>query len=221
MVRLCPACFYRTEQVVDPDCVICQGQGVMRLGEAAVSTYSIETVSGAVGLALEASARGGASSRYLSEDRLSGIRDTLIMLQDAGILSNEDGLSESLAPAVVASRTKSATPASVASYAVQEPIEEIDEELRHAEHHVYDEHARPLAEGLPTVSKSGHPSCLARLTDPANPLGDTQKDRIRRYGREYRKKVLVGAAKSAARQREPRKITAETLEMVIPGLEKV
>lgn len=216
MLRQCPACVRRRQNVIDPDCVICQGAGTLEMGEAALQSYSPEVVAEAILLTLEAKARAGDQGLTLSDDRLHGIRAGLIELQDAGILSNTRGISPRLSPALLADRAAARPALRLASRVVQEQLDGLDAILANATPHEYTEEDRPGGRGLPLLSRDGHPSHLARLTDPADPQGDTRDQVRQRRADRRRATVLSRAASAAARERNPGQTTLEQLEFFTP-----
>lgn len=57
VAKICPSCSRRFAGLVDPDCIICQGRGLLLLGAAAVEQHGAEQVSLAVEIVLEKLAR--------------------------------------------------------------------------------------------------------------------------------------------------------------------
>lgn len=53
VMRLCPACLINGAGLADEECVVCCGEGVLKLGAAALSIYEPEVVSMAINIALE------------------------------------------------------------------------------------------------------------------------------------------------------------------------
>lgn len=214
--RLCPACTRRsrTHELIDPDCVICDGEGRLTLGEGALNFFPAEAVAHAVLLALEAKARLDDEAKLLSDDRLAGVREALELLHDAGILDNTHGAPTALTARLAA--LPEATPERLAQEAVQEVITGLDRILASADPHAYTEHDRPNQRGLPVLSRDGHPSHLARVTDPADPQGST-REHVRWQKRTLRQgRILWEAAPEAAQDRRRRaanQAEAEVLEL--------
>ena len=72
-VRVCPACSATVSGIVDEECAICNGSGILLLGPAALDIYDPPTVSRAVTLAFK-------------ETR--DVASTITMLRDAGIVGS-------------------------------------------------------------------------------------------------------------------------------------
>lgn len=219
MRRLCPACTARRNTLVDPECVICEGTGVLPLGEAALSIYSPDVVAEAVHLALEAAAREADQQLTLSDDRDAPMRIAVVLLHDAGII----GRQEHVAPPTPPQRPKrvrprkrdtagqyviEATPSELAQQAVQTELLPLDAALCGAPIYVYTEHERPNARGLPVLSANGHPSHLARIADPMEAGSDTRAECRMRRADHLHALALVDASAEAARRRN-RKIARQ------------
>lgn len=213
MRRLCPVCVRRRQNVVDPECMVCQGDGFLELAEPALSTFAPEVVAEAVLLGLEVKARISDKGLTLSDDRLAGVRAALVMFQEAGIISNRRGLSPRLSEAVRSKRGAARPAVALAAEVVQEPLDGLDEVLANAEPYTYGEGERPGQRGLPLLSAEGHPSHLARVADPADPQGDTGQLARRRRSERRQANVLLEAGWKAAEAREPRHMAAEELEL--------
>lgn len=210
MIRICPACQHRHAQLVDPDCPVCDGSGVIRLGSGALSIYDPATVATAAAIALEASARAADQSLTLTDDRVRPVRESVNMLIAAGVLA---GPPRAPRPPRVRPRRRNTngryapetTPTALARQCVQATILDIDAILIAAPHFLYEETDRPNARGLPLLAASGHPSHLARITDPETPGADTYLTVRKRHREEIDARVLVAAAPLAATARRARK----------------
>lgn len=189
--QLCPACIHRENGVIETTCIVCDGVGIIYLGDPALTIYPTEVVAEAVAITLEAAARLGDTETSLTDDRLKPVRAALLELRDAGILDAET----TTLTRAMASKAGAEHPAkALAAEVLQEPILTIDTVLPTADCHEYDLGDRPGARGLPVVSRNGHPSSLARLTDPADPMADTaatvrQRRRKRREGHDLAEAV--------------------------------
>ncbi|UGL61956.1 hypothetical protein SEA_EASTWEST_73 [Arthrobacter phage EastWest] len=172
MHRCCPACTRRHAQLIDPRCPICGGTGVLRLGPAALALHEPEVVSQAVAIALEAEARDVDLKLTYSDDRLTPLRGTMKQLIDAGILL-QGGLK--LPNQKSKQLPKADTARDLAAQITDVIIVETDDVLINAPHYEYSAHERPNARGLPALSANGHPSHLARVTDPAEPGASTSE----------------------------------------------
>lgn len=193
--QLCPACSHREARLVDPHCLICDGTGVMWLGDAAPTLYPADVVAKAEDITLEAAARLGDTGGTLSDDRLNHLRAALLALRDAGILDAEC----TTLTQVMASKTSAAHPAvALAAEVLQEPILPLDTVLARAAPYEYTEDDRPGQRGLPVLSQNGHPSHLARLCDPRDPYMDTPADVRRRRRAKRQGAVLAEAVKHLA-----------------------
>ena len=181
---------------MDPDCPVCDGFGTLTLGEAALHHYHPRVVGEAITLTLEAHARQADAGQTLSDDRLSAVRVAMEVLRDAGIIDNSTPLPRAL--------TRQASAQGIASRLVQDELPGIDQALTRAPHYVYPEGSRPGARGLPVLSRHGHPSSLARITDPADPRQNTTTIHLERTRDTYQARVLSDIAEDAAHMRRRR-----------------
>ncbi|GAB3191790.1 hypothetical protein [Nesterenkonia suensis] len=201
--QLCPACTHRENHLIDPDCLICDGVGIIYLGDPALTIYPAEVVAEAVTITLEAAARLGDTTGTLSDDRQAHLRAALLDLRDAGLLDSET----TTLTRAMASKTGARNPAvALAAEVIQEPISGLDQLLPHAEPHQYAESDRPGRRGTPVLSANGHPSHLARVCDPRDPTLDTPADVRRRRRKARQARVLSEAAREvqAVRARKGR-----------------
>lgn len=91
-VRVCPACQRRWSGVVDPECPICSGAGVLFLGAASLARHGVEVTSRAVEYALEAAARNALAEPVLDIARArAALTDCVAKLGAAGLLSRDGG----------------------------------------------------------------------------------------------------------------------------------
>lgn len=211
MYRLCPACTNRRNQLVDPECVACDGHGRLQLGEGALALYTADVVAEAVVLGLEAKAREADQMLTLSDDRGAVVREAVSMMLTAGVLAPQESLAAlTLPPAPPPYRrtrkrdtagryAQEFTPSAVAEHCVQTELFPLDETLAHAEVFVYQEEDRPNARGLPVLSANGHPSHLARVADPMEPGNDTMAECRLRHSEHLRAQALVEAIPEAVR----------------------
>lgn len=188
--QLCPACSYRENHLIDTDCIVCDGIGILYLGDAALTCYPAEIVAQAVTITLEAAARLGDTAGTLSDDRQAKLREALTRLRTAGILDAE---TTTLSRAM-ASKTGTGRPAvALASEIIQDPIIGLDELLPQAQRFHYDEQDKPGRRGTPLLSADGHPSHLARVCDPRDPTMETGED-VRRRRRKTRQATVLSHA---------------------------
>lgn len=188
--QLCPACAYRENHLIDTDCLVCDGIGILYLGDPALTVYPAEVVAQAVTITLEAAARLGDTTGTLSDDRQTKLREALTRLRTAGILDAE---TTTLSRAM-ASKTGTGRPAvALASEIIQDPIIGLDELLPQAQRFTYAEEDKPGRRGTPLMSADGHPSHLARVCDPRDPTMETGED-VRRRRRKTRQATVLSHA---------------------------
>ena len=200
--QLCPACIHRENGIINTACIVCDGKGHLYLSDTALSIYHPETVAEAITITLEAAARLGDSSPFLSGDRLLPVREALLQLRDTGILDAEC----TTLTRAMASKGRTSHPAkAIAAEVLQEPILTIDTVLPTAEPHVYEYGDKPGKRGLPVMSRNGHPSSLARVTDPADPFADTPATVRRRHRKTREAHDLAAAVKLVPHMRVPYK----------------
>lgn len=212
MRRLCPSCVNRRSHLVAPECAVCEGIGCLLLGEGALALYTPEVVSQAVLLGLEAKARVADMALTLSDDRAAAVRDGIKMLTTAGLLapiSTAPTLVKT-APLTKRRRKRDAIgqfalehdPAELAARSVQIELFPLDQVLAGADCFEYREDERPNARGLPVLSANGHPSHLARVTDPMEPGQNTLVDALWRKSEDRSAQALAQAAPEAVRIKE-------------------
>lgn len=179
---------------------MCDGHGTLKLGEAALHHYHPRVIGEAIVLTFEAYARHADQQHTLSDDRLTATRAALTALRDAGLIDNARPL-----PAALARHRADPDPAPLlAATITQQPLPGIDRALAHADHYDYPADARPGVRGLPVLSRSGHPSSLARITDPADPHRNTATVHLERSRDASAARRLAGIAPEAAAKRRRR-----------------
>ncbi|GAA1807183.1 hypothetical protein [Nesterenkonia flava] len=134
----------------------------------------------AILLALEAKARVVDLDGTLSDHRAQAIFDALDQLRAVGILEDTAPM-----PAALTTPAHDDPAPWLAAETVQEVITGLDRILATAARYEPQPGERPRQRGLPVLSKHGHPSSLARVTDPASPFGDTAAD-LERRRRDHR-----------------------------------
>lgn len=219
MFRLCPACATRHHQVVDPNCVVCQGTGQLIFGADVLAIHEPVTVGEALGIALEAVARETDQSTLLGEDRVTPIIETLVVLATAGII---DYTAPAHSPLVTGTVTKTTT-LIIGKRHQPRPLthgEQLafdftgvwpqphDRRVISTRAHVYTEDDRPHARGLPAMSDSGHPSHLARLCDPAEPGTNTRLQVRTRRTNHRQAEALIEAAHIATKRKNRKSLKA-------------
>ena len=165
MKRLCPACLTREARVVAPDCPICEGEGIILLGREAVAAFGPTVTALAVSAALESVARAVDSPGVPNGSQRAALAATMALLAASGVTG----------PGPLP-RTTRKTPDSLAAAAVNRPVEPIDVTLPETSAYRYGPGESPGAYGLPVLSADGHPSHIARICDPADPLGETTQE---------------------------------------------
>jgi len=215
MLRLCPACTTRTQQVVDPGCLVCQGTGHLVLGPAALSVYEAVVVAEAVAIALEAAAREADMALSLSDNRTGPVLAALEELAAGGIITHTPAphpaaTVTNITPAP--SRRRHPRPLTKGEQLCFDFTglwpEPQDRRVITAANHVYTEHDRPHARGLPTLSAAGHPSHLARITDPAEPGTNTRQEARDRHTNHQHAQALIKAGTLAAKRKTRKKAKA-------------
>lgn len=215
MRKLCPACINRLDHVVHPDCIVCNGNGYMALGEGAMAFYRPEVVSKAVELALESAARVADLHNTLSDDRAQAVTSVIEQLHESGLVEEEESPYVNTAwwsgrPAQKQPRAKDGKFASyqeateLAEQVVQLPILTLDQVLTEAEPYQYQREERPNARGLPVLSANGHPSHLARVADPQEP-GRSTADWVQERAVDEREAHVLAVAASKASERRRRR----------------
>ncbi len=210
MKRVCPACARRTAELIDPECVVCQGDGFLTLHPAALSIYEPAVVSEAVAVALEGMARLVESTTTLSDDRRRALGDRARQLTRARIIQ-EPGTpgtpratpGDAPAPPVNAPRRKrrhtiaagqlsfSESPALLVEALTGQAPTVYDGPVLNAPAHEYDATDRPLMRGLPLLSAAGHPSHLARIEDPQDSYASTSLEATDRARRKRQATIVV------------------------------
>lgn len=193
--RLCPACIHRRGRVIAADCPVCSGQGVLVLGHAAKVSGDVEA-SYAVAIVLEAAARDlekrtARDAQKREQETRQTLASVLQALRRAGVLEGS------------ASRTASGTATDIAQNVSLVPIRPLDWTLIDAQSYAYGYTDRPLSRGMPVLSADGHPSHLARVCDPADPLTPTGADAQTRA--QQRRSGAVLAAAAAEQKRKGRR----------------
>lgn len=158
-LRLCPACLTREARLVAADCPVCDGEGVLNLGAQAVKEFGAAVTSLAISAALESVARAVDAPGVPNGDQRAAVADTMNLLSRSGISGPGP-----------APRASSSTPGSLAAAAIGRRVEPLDVQLPEAPAYRYGPGEQPGKRGLPILSADGHPSHLARVCDPADPL---------------------------------------------------
>ncbi|RIJ76595.1 hypothetical protein D1871_11010 [Nakamurella silvestris] len=188
---MCPACARRLTMLVEDDCPICGGTGVLALGAAGLARHPAEVASRAIEIALEGIAKESLAAagpdmtvarRHLTRGVGELTKAGLIAktpqpepLHLAARLSTEDIKTE-------ARRMNRKHPA--------------DDAVLDAPALAWEPDDRPLAAGgIPGFSAAGYIANLARVCDPLDPLARTTRDHaVSVIHTERHAKVLAAAA---------------------------
>lgn len=158
----------------------------------------------AVGIALEAYARTIDEATTVGDDRIAPLRAVMKQLNDVGMIEREAQII-SIKPLARAD-----TPTQLADQAIHVSVQPIDAVLAVAPRYAYKMGDRPNARGLPVLSANGHPSHLARISDPAEPGGDTSADVVAGQVEASRARILAAAAPEAHKiKNRPRRTRAK------------
>lgn len=196
MFTICPACVRRYAHLINPDCAVCGGAGRLQLGAAALADNEPAVVARAIAIALEAEARDIELKIDHGDDKLVPLRGTMGLLYDSGILGRTSS---------PVKFTRRPTAAKLAAQLTEVPVLPVDETLIEAKPHQYGRNDRPNARGLPLLSASGHPSHLARITDPAEVGGNTARTVMTREVEGRAAVRLAAAAPQAIKMRKRKK----------------
>jgi len=213
---VCPACAARTARLIDDQCPVCHGHGTITLHPAALSVYDPPTVSYAVTIACEAAARAIDTCMSLSDDQAAALAERIAELEQAGIIRATTPTPA--APNNVRQIRRQCTgqtrlaevadPTTVAAQYSTDPPALFDLTVATAAAYTYTESDRPMMRGLPVTSANGHPSSLARITDPVDQLAGTP-DTVRQRTKQHRQAVtLLEAVPQTIRNKQRKKKTA-------------
>lgn len=196
MRRCCPLCTVRAAAVVSPDCSVCAGHGYLILGSRGLREYDAETVSTAVHLALEQTARvvdRRADARAV--DPRPAIAHTLGQLTRGGLLAPP----KAPAPAPdVQPGTTSGSPAALTHRVTGHRPDHTDQLMIRAHPYPYRFTDRPGNRGLPLLSANFFPGSLPRVGNPQHFDTTTLAQLTDRHKRRYHARALVHYATGAA-----------------------
>lgn len=85
----CPVCQRRAHGVVSPGCIICDGIGMIYLGDPALTIYHPKTVAEAVTLTLEEAGAMQISGDRPDPEAVAAVRKAMLRLRGAGVLDAE------------------------------------------------------------------------------------------------------------------------------------
>lgn len=196
--RTCPACARRYAGLIEPDCPVCTGTGVLGLGAAALATIPPGAVARAVELYLEVSART-AVTRLPYADRRDALEGAVLELRLTGILTTiADTGTPAHAGATEPTRRELDRTAHDLTRRLRRPA--TPEDTRRLEAAPAElEDARPAGAVLATASANGHRARLAVVADPIDPLGPNLLDlEAERMALEHAARVTAQAADQLA-----------------------
>ncbi len=184
--------------LVEPDCPICAGAGVLELGRPALSIHHPDVVADAIELALEAAAR--ASMTATPATAQAALRDRVAALRTAGLIAKTG------TPTAPATGAPPGRPSGFLDCHTQ--ARQLADTLPGAETAAGDRahldappidwtpYERPLdVGGIPGFSCGGYICAIARATDPYDPLQtDTRIITGVRRKRRYDATALATAA---------------------------
>lgn len=192
MNRLCPACLTRAARLVAADCPICDGAGTIPLGPKAVDAFGAESTSLAVSAALEAVGRAVDEPGVPNSSQRAALADTMRLLEASGLAGPAD-VQTHLQPA----------PGSLAAAAIGRPVQPLDVTLPEAPSYRYGANENPGKRGLPVLSADGHPSHIARICDPADPLDNpTHKHAASIRKTEHTARAMAAALDQKAKRHD-------------------
>lgn len=203
--RTCPACARRYAGLVDPDCVVCDGVGVLALHPVALHRSDPAVIARAVELYLEAGARQAATGDEPATyglERTNALAAAVDQLRLARVIDNPPGVptsGPSYVPEGVERRAYDSDAFRAAAHLGVIP-RGVDAANLDAAPVVYDADARPRATGLlPQVSAAGHQGFLARAADPTDALGpDTRAEVYARQATDRAAHAVAAAVDPAA-----------------------
>lgn len=203
MRQTCPLCRRRTTGVVDPDCIVCEGIGVIGLGTYGIVHHGADVTGRAVELYLEAAAREATTDLPIGQPRLNALHAAVTRLRDLGVITAPLGVTE---PSTLGDPLPTHTleaAAARAAFLMGATVTPSDAANTTAPPIRYNPDDRPRATGLlPTTSQAGYPSALARVGDPTDALGpDTRAHVYADQAAQRQAHVLASAIDTAAAKR--------------------
>lgn len=207
--RACPACARRYAGLIPDDCPVCDGIGILSLGNAALARHAPAAVARAVELYLEHAAHRAARDLPYAQRR-AALELAVTELRTAGILAT---IADTGTPATPAQPddAQARTLAEREAYAVAtelnaRPTTAVLNSL--AASTLPLTACRPGEHVIAIASANGHPAQLARAADPIDPLGpDLLELAADRRSTEHAGRVLAGATDELRTRRERRQRT--------------
>lgn len=204
--RACPACSRRYAGLIPADCPVCDGIGILALGNAALSRHNPAAVARAVELYLEHAAHRAARDLPYAQRR-AALELAVTELRTAGVLATiadtgtpatpaqpDDAQARSLAErdAYTVATDLNARPTTAVLNALAASTIPLTA-------------CRPGTHVLAIASANGHPAQLARAADPIDPLGpDLLELAAERRTTEHAGRVLASATDQLATRRTRR-----------------
>lgn len=169
--RVCPGCARRDTMLVDPDCPICDGTGVLHL--VPLVKYSDEVIADAVEYALEAAARDVQArnpASVITGEAQQALRGTVAALRAVKVIAPAPVPRERPAPRPSGARERHELATRLAGTAGVRPSVS-DAQVLAAPPVDWWRVTRPLDRGgIPGFSAAGYVCAIARAVDPYDPL---------------------------------------------------
>lgn len=206
--RTCPACSRRYAGLVEHDCPVCSGVGVMALGAAALHRHPAAAVSRSVELYLEGAARKAATALPYA-DRRGALELAVDELRTAGVLAGpaEHGTGQPAhapAPRDAQARTVVELDAHALTGTLGVPVSTAVLAALAAPTIPLDEARTPRSVEA-HASAGGSRAALALAADPIDPLGpDLATLELERRTAEHAGRVLALATDDLAARRRRR-----------------
>lgn len=175
--RTCPTCPKRYAGLVDTQCPVCEGVGVVALGAAALERHEPAVVARTIELYLESASREAANHFPPGDLRLDALAIAAQRLRVAGVMGAPLGVAEAEgrieAPQSPETRVADwEATRCVGLFDTDVVIKPSDLANIDAEQTIYGPDDRPHASGLlPSVSADGWPSAMVKAADPRDALG--------------------------------------------------
>lgn len=190
---VCPGCARRYAGVIDADCPICDGIGVLPLGRPALAIAPPQAVARAVQLILEDAARQAAHRPQ--PERPEAVATAILEARHRGLLHHgpTGGAPARSAPDELPPSSHDQTAAHLTLTAGHNPNPGL---LDHPPAPDGPARARPQRHLPAVLSLNGHAGHLARTVDPILDLGpDTTAHAATRTAHEWRARVLATTVK--------------------------
>lgn len=203
--RTCPACARRYAGLIEPDCPVCSGVGVLQLGQAALAHYDTPAVARSVELYLEHHAQQVRRELPLGQHR-AALEAAVDNLRVAGVLAT---IHDSTAPPARPNTPRDTAHARIAELDAHRATRTLTGHpvtttvlTALASPPLADLHqARPIG-AAPTASATGHRAALHTIANPIDALGpDTTALQLQTAAWDHRATVIAHATTTAANRR--------------------